>query len=193
MTPRPAIAILSANVLVGLGLKSLLERIIPMAGIECFTSFEALAEAGPERFFHFFVTAQSFASHAAFFRAERHRTILLTDARPRALYAGMHTLDIFTDEERLARDLTRMHRGAHPHMPTSAPAPSRAPLSAREAEVLTLVARGLINKEIAHRLGIGLTTVITHRRNIMEKLGLRSAAELVLYAATAGYVAQEDL
>ncbi len=50
------------------------------------------------------------------------------------------------------------------------------PLTEREAEVLTLIAGGLINKQVADRLEIGLTTVISHRRNIMEKLGIRTAA-----------------
>ena len=50
------------------------------------------------------------------------------------------------------------------------------------------IAGGLINKQVADRLGIGLTTVISHRRNIMEKLGIRTAAGLVVYALAAGYV-----
>jgi len=66
-------------------------------------------------------------------------------------------------------------------------------LSARETEVLSLVARGLMNKEIADRLHIGTTTVISHRRNIMEKLGIKSVAGLTLYAATLGYVDADDL
>ena len=68
-----------------------------------------------------------------------------------------------------------------------------AVLSARETEVLSLVARGLMNKEIADRLHIGTTTVISHRRNIMEKLGIKSVAGLTLYAATLGYVDADDL
>ena len=42
-------------------------------------------------------------------------------------------------------------------------------LSAREIEVLVLITKGLINKEIADKLNISLTTVITHRKNITEK------------------------
>ena len=61
-------------------------------------------------------------------------------------------------------------------------------LSDREIEVLNLIVQGFINKEIAEKLNIGLTTVITHRRNIMDKLGLKSVSALTIYAVTHGYV-----
>ena len=66
-------------------------------------------------------------------------------------------------------------------------------LSAREAEVLALVAQGCLNKEIAQRLHIGLTTVISHRRNLTEKLGIRSVSGLTIYAVTMGYVDPEQI
>jgi len=61
-------------------------------------------------------------------------------------------------------------------------------LSDREIEVLALIVQGYINKEIADRLNIGLTTVITHRKNIMDKLGMRSVSALTIYAVMHGYV-----
>ena len=61
-------------------------------------------------------------------------------------------------------------------------------LSDREIEVLSLIVKGYINKEIAHRLNIGMTTVITHRKNIMDKLGMRSVSALTIYAVMNGYV-----
>ena len=61
-------------------------------------------------------------------------------------------------------------------------------LTSREVEVLVLIVRGYINKEIADRLNIGLTTVISHRKNIMEKLGLKSVSALTIYAVMNGYV-----
>ena len=67
------------------------------------------------------------------------------------------------------------------------------PLTEREAEVLTLIAGGLINKQVADRLGIGLTTVISHRRNIMQKLGVQSVAALVICAVSMGYVDESDI
>ena len=65
---------------------------------------------------------------------------------------------------------------------------SRGLLSDRETEVMALIVRGYINKEIADRLNIGLATVITHRKNIMEKLGIKSVSALTIYAVMNGYV-----
>ena len=59
-------------------------------------------------------------------------------------------------------------------------------LSAREREVAARVVRGLLNKQIAAELGISEVTVKVHRRHVMQKLGLRSVAELVRIAARVG-------
>jgi DNA-binding CsgD family transcriptional regulator len=56
-------------------------------------------------------------------------------------------------------------------------------LSHREIEVLTLVALGFSNKQIADQLFISIHTVITHRKNITFKLGIKSIPGLTLYAA----------
>ncbi len=61
-------------------------------------------------------------------------------------------------------------------------------LTSREREVLTLIAEGLYNKEIAARLNIGTRTVETHRERIMRKLGVHSAAGLTTYAVANGFV-----
>jgi DNA-binding NarL/FixJ family response regulator len=55
-------------------------------------------------------------------------------------------------------------------------------LTAREREVLQLLAEGRTNKEVARTLGIGPRTVETHRMNLMAKLDCRSIAQLVRYA-----------
>lgn len=62
------------------------------------------------------------------------------------------------------------------------------PLSQREEEVLRLIAQGYINKEIAARLSISIKTVDTHKARAMEKLGLRSRAEIVRYAVVQGWL-----
>lgn len=55
-------------------------------------------------------------------------------------------------------------------------------VSAREAEIIRLIAEGLTNKEIAERLCLSGHTITTHRKNIMGKLGLTSTAGLVMFA-----------
>jgi DNA-binding NarL/FixJ family response regulator len=68
-----------------------------------------------------------------------------------------------------------------------APLPARRPhLSQREIDVLRLLADGRTSKEIASILGVGVTTVDTHRHSMMKKLGLFSVAELTKYAIREG-------
>jgi DNA-binding CsgD family transcriptional regulator len=55
-------------------------------------------------------------------------------------------------------------------------------LTVREKEVLALVAMGHSNKEIAEKLFISIHTVISHRKNITEKLGIKSISGLTVYA-----------
>ena len=55
-------------------------------------------------------------------------------------------------------------------------------LTDREREVLQLLAEGRTNKEVAVALDVGLSTVETHRANLMQKLNLHNTAEIVLYA-----------
>ncbi len=61
-------------------------------------------------------------------------------------------------------------------------------LTAREREVLQLLAEGRSNKEVAAVLEVGLSTIETHRANLMQKLNLHNTAEIVLYAVRKGII-----
>ena len=203
---RPAIAVVTPSILTGLGLESILRRIIPMAEVEVYDRFERFAADRPDRFFHYFVASQTFVEHNAFFLERRHKSILLTDGAPQS-------------EEGLVRDILRLHQHAHregypdgtaaaypathPTHPSARPACDphgrmtdetvQPSLTQREIDVLRLVVAGLLNKQIAQRLDVALTTVISHRRNLVRKLGIRSVAGLTIYAVTKGYVDAEQL
>ena len=62
------------------------------------------------------------------------------------------------------------------------------PLTPREREVLKLIAEGKSSKEVANLLSISVFTVNNHRANIMEKLNLKKATDLVKYAIRKGYI-----
>lgn len=211
--PRLLIAVITPNVLMNLGLKSILERIVPVADVYTFTSVADMQSAD-ERFYHLFVSSQILLENNAALLGGGCRPIVLTDSEaPIANLAGVPHLNINQREELLVRDILRLHHGAHPsgkhphEMPTvepkmhpaDHPVPQAATargeemLSAREIEVLTLIVKGLLNKEIADKLNIGLTTVISHRRNIVEKLGMRSVSALTIYAVMRGYVSINDI
>lgn len=61
-------------------------------------------------------------------------------------------------------------------------------LTPREKQVLQMIAQGKSNKEIAALLGLSVNTVSVHRANLMEKMNIHKAAELVLYAIRKGLV-----
>ncbi len=67
-------------------------------------------------------------------------------------------------------------------------AQGQAPLTEREREILRLIAEGLGVNEVAKKLCISAKTVITHRGNIMEKIGVHNTVELIKYAIREGIV-----
>ncbi|MEK6154551.1 response regulator transcription factor [Flavobacteriaceae bacterium 3-367] len=73
------------------------------------------------------------------------------------------------------------------HLPTAEKNTSKSILSSREKEILGLVARGKTSHEIADQLFIGKSTVDTHRKNMIRKLGLSGAGELLRYALERKY------
>ena len=185
MNHQPEIAIVEANTLTSLGLKTILERMIPMAVIRTFHSFGELTDDTPDMYAHYFISAQIYVEHNAFF-------LLAGDSHQFQL-SGVPILNIYQAEEQLVKDILKLHQHAHhdgypvKDMPPTPPTTGHE-LSAREIEVLVLITKGLINKEIADKLNIGLTTVITHRKNITEKLGIKSVSGLTIYAVMNGYV-----
>ena len=193
MNHQPEIAIVEANTLTSLGLKTILERMIPMAVIRTFHSFGELTDDTPDMYAHYFISAQIYGEHNAFFLPRKRKTIVLAGDSHQFQLSGVPILNIYQAEEQLVKDILKLHQHAHhdgypvKDMPPTPPTTGHE-LSAREIEVLVLITKGLINKEIADKLNIGLTTVITHRKNITEKLGIKSVSGLTIYAVMNGYV-----
>lgn len=193
MCQRPSIAVIDPNVLAAMGLRQALQNVMPMMEVDLYLSFSELEAGHPEHYFHFFVAMPVFLAHRPFFMERRMKTIVLSSsAEDYKLADGFHTILTHQSETLLLRALLRLEQSAHAHgrnLPVPQEDADRKPLlSPREVEVLALIVKGLINKEIADRLHISLPTVISHRKNVMTKLGVRSVAALTIYAVMHGYV-----
>ncbi|MDR0763014.1 MAG: response regulator transcription factor [Bacteroidales bacterium] len=97
-------------------------------------------------------------------------------------------LDIYSDEERFIRNLQKIIRQkSSRHNETSEDV---VELSEREKEILTAVAAGLTNKEIADKYSISIHTVISHRKNITRKTGIKTVSGLTIYAVFNNLISQ---
>lgn len=202
----PCIAIIDQNTLEATGLKSILSDLVPGVSVSIFTSFADMEQSlsAGESFYHFFASSQAVVEHSEFFLRHARQTIVLTSqASPNKLLEAYHCLSTSMMEHDLIKAVLRLHQFAHGNhtgsgfhhgdiseQDVTGPA---IDISPREQEVLSLVARGFLNKEIADRLCISLPTVISHRKNICDKLHLRSVSSLTIYAVTHGLVRIEDI
>jgi DNA-binding NarL/FixJ family response regulator len=73
------------------------------------------------------------------------------------------------------------------------PANTDQSLTAREVDVLKLLVKGMSNKEISSGLFISTHTVMTHRKNITQKLNIKSVAGLTVYAMLNGLISMDEL
>ena len=192
MQGRPKIAVVDPNTLAAMGLKQMLQTVMPIMTVDTFGSFSELEANSPDSYFHYFAAMNIVLENKAFFAERRRKTIVLTlSLGSMSQLSEFHSLCINVPESDLVRALLMLEQHAHGHGENLPPMPdilTRKILSDREIEVMSLIVQGYINKEIADRLHIGLSTVITHRKNIMEKLGMKSVSALTIYAVMHGYV-----
>ena len=189
---RPKVAIIDPNTLAAVGLKQMLLNVIPIMTVDTFGSFAELEANHPDDYYHYFTAINIVLENHTFFSARRQKTIVLTlSLSTTSLLSDFPCLCINVPEKEMVRSLLKLQQHAHHDGRNIPPMPAvlqQKVLSDREAEVMSLIVQGYINKEIADRLNIGLSTVVTHRKNIMDKLGFKSVSALTIYAVMHGYV-----
>ena len=192
LTSRPRVAIVDPNTLAAVGLKQLLQNVMPIMTIDIFGSLAELEASHPDDYFHYFVAMNIVVENRPFFSQRRHKTIVLTlSLDTMSQLSEFHSLCVNMPEQQVVRSLLMLQQHAHSggkNLPEMPHALRQKILSDREIEVMSLIVQGFINKEIADQLNISLTTVITHRKNIMDKLGMKSVSALTIYAVMHGYV-----
>lgn len=131
----------------------------------------------------FFTSVESYVSLIDCLAIKRVKVVIFTDkASDKPIF-----LPLTLNEEELINRIGDLLTKDDNATPTSS-----GELSAREIEVLRLVALGYLNKEIANELSISINTVLSHRKNITSKLGIRSVSGLSVYAMMNGYISSSS-
>ncbi|MEG1581048.1 MAG: LuxR C-terminal-related transcriptional regulator [Bacteroidaceae bacterium] len=197
----PQIAIVGRNMLANIGLASLLQDLMPMANVNTFTSTPDMIASGIP-FFHYFITLPSLLSSPTFYAVHKRQSIILCfDAELSNVPEGFRALSVELSEKEMARALVGLQQAGHSggkHLPNHIRQEIEATrhndsLTPREIEVLRLIVCGAINKEIADKLGVALTTIISHRKNLTQKLNIKSVSGLTLYAVLHGYIQLSEI
>lgn len=192
--PPIKFAIIDTNILLCLGLQHLICDLLPTAEILVYRSVDELLEHDSEEIKHYFVSSRVFFEHSQFFRKNPKKTIVLVNGD--MTIREMNTLNICQDEKAVVRDMMHLQSKGHGYAMKVAQETkprNENQLSPREIDVAIQICKGKINKEIADILNISLTTVITHRKNIMSKLHFRATSELIIYCVVNGIVNIEEL
>ncbi|MBQ7812003.1 MAG: helix-turn-helix transcriptional regulator [Bacteroidales bacterium] len=189
----PCFAIIDANTLSGMALRNILWDMFNHVEVHVYNSLDSFIRDSNRHFVHFFVSSEILFSHSDEFETLKHLTIVMSQGpNEHAEKAGYRILDTTLPEQELISRILHIHSYGHNTGHKDLNIEKRVNignrLSPREKDVLALMVKGLINKEIAEELGISMTTVIFHRNNICEKLQTRSLGKLTIFAVFSGIV-----
>ena len=111
---RPLIAIIDPNTLSGIGLKQLLQTVMPIITVDCYGSMAELSANHPERYVHYFVAMNVVLANRSFFIENKRKTIVLTLSMDNSSQmADFHSLCINVPERQLVRSLLALVQHAH--------------------------------------------------------------------------------
>lgn len=179
-------AVITPYTLLNLGLKHLLQKYFDVTP-SLYRDAAGFFGDTPEQFDAYILFADTFIGYSDFFLPRKSKIMLLTTHCETAIENFAPSLPVHEDEEamleRIGRFIEQLDRQSEnlPHE-----------LSPRETEVLKLVAKGFMNKEIADQLNISINTVLSHRKNLTAKLGIKTVSGLSFYAMMNGYISDID-
>ncbi len=189
---NPCFAIITSNTLECISLRNILWDVFDGVEIHSYSNMDAFIRDSNRHFVHFFVSTDIIFSCADEFDTLKEQTTVISHGANR-LYdeAGFNVLDTTLPELEILQCLARLNATGKYGKSSDARIQTRSltdRLSEREKEVLRLMIKGFINKEIASKLEISLPTAIFHRNNICMKLKTRSIGKMTVYAVMAGMI-----
>lgn len=189
---NPCFAIINSNTLESITLRNILWDVFEGVEIHTYETMDAFIRDSNRHFVHFFVGSDIIFTCADEFETLRAQTTIISHG-PNKLYedAGFKILNTTLPELQIIQEVSCLQGTGKYGKSTTIPTETRSlidRLSEREKEVLRLMIKGHINKEIASQLDISLPTAIFHRNNICLKLKTRSIGKMTVYAVMAGMI-----
>ena len=181
------ILIVSPNHLQAIGLKTILNDFFSPGEVDIQSRFENSLHKHPAEYI--FLPADMYLAHHIKLQAILSKLVILTEfEQDDESFESPAMLNITLSQTELVDQLETIFRKN-----TGKKEEENEKLSSREIEVLVLVARGFINKQIADKLSISLHTVMSHRKNITRKLGIKTVSGLTMYALLNGLIQPKDV
>ena len=188
----PCFAIIDRNTLSYVALRHVLQDMFNHVDVFAYNSIEEFIRDSNRHFVHFFVSSDIlFCNAEEFDTLKSQTTILYTGSAGNIERNGFRILDVSLSEEKIVEQLMHLQStGKYENKisPTKSADDVVQRLSQREKDVLRLIVKGRLNKEIAGELGISMPTAIFHRNNICEKFQTRSVGKLTVMAVLSGLV-----
>ena len=188
---NPCLAIIDSNTLSSIALRSILWDVYNNVEVYTYGNMDSFIRDSNRHFVHFFVNSDILFKHIDEFETLKNQTTVISVGPDKKFSkAGFNVLDISLPEEELMSKLLRIQLVSRYEVQhgKSSRLKRSSELSPREKDVLRLIVKVMINKEMAETLGISATTVIFHRNNICEKLGTRSIGKLTIFAVLSGII-----
>lgn len=189
MKKNKQVIILLPDRLCSLGLESILKEYFSFAEITYCASFQALGEEQADSVEYYFTDSDSFLANLDYFLPRRAKTMVVV-RQPESLSLPVNVLSARSSLDTLIEQLAQFFAQENG---CSNPIENNKELSSREVNVLREVAYGYTNKEIAEHLHISLNTVLTHRKNITAKLGIKTIPGLTFYAIMNGIISGDEI
>ncbi len=178
------------------GLKAVLKQLPINNTVQCFRSFEAFAEEeiAPESI-DLVLLNPVVCSHCS--QVFHRLSIRFGNAPLIGLASGVYELDFckqLDDCIYLTDEAGHIINTIHKHLENKKEKHNEEnhQLSDREVDVVKLMVKGKSNKEIAEELFISIHTVVSHRKNISAKLGIKTPAAIAIYAVAKGLISIDD-
>lgn len=189
---EPCFAIIDRNTLSYMALKHVLQDMFNHVEVLAYNTLDEFIRDSNRHFVHFFVSSDILFLNSDEFEMLKHQTTVLSaGAAPNIEKTGYRLLDISLPEDQITQQLRHLQNTGRYESRSKSSIDVGAPLqrlSQREKEVLRLIVKGKLNKEVADELNVSLATAIFHRNNICDKLQTRSVGKLTVLAVLSGLV-----